>query len=134
MKPADPLGVGDLDGRRRAVKRAKALVREFTDALGGQPAPHQVIMIRSAAELSAVAEAMRARMLAGQPIASNDLVRTQNAAQRALDALGIPAGPARPTEDFADTMVRLATPQASVAADDADRRMGEAGIQSEVPA
>jgi hypothetical protein len=89
-----------------------------------------MILIRSAAELTAIAEATRAELLAGKATVSiNDVIRSENAMARAIRALAIPAStPA--TDDFADMMRRPATPQEAlerpmlVVADDPDERTG----------
>jgi precorrin-6x reductase len=90
MMTADALCLADLDGRTRFVKRARALAREFSAALGGNPAPHQLILIRSAAELTAIAEQTRATLLAGGAVTLNDVVRAENAMARAIRALALP--------------------------------------------
>jgi hypothetical protein len=69
-----------------------------------------MILIRSAAELTSIAEATRAELLAGKATVSvNDVIRSENAMARAIRALAIPSPVA--TEDFADMMRRLAIPQ-----------------------
>jgi hypothetical protein len=89
----DILNIADLDGRRRFVRRARALARDFTAALGGKPAPHELILIRSASELTAIAEQTRAALLAGSPtVTLNDVVRSENAMARAIRALNLPDG------------------------------------------
>jgi hypothetical protein len=92
------LSLSDLDGRTRFVKRARALAREFTTALGGNVAPHELIMIRSASELVAISEQTRAAFLAGNAAVSlNDVVRSENAAARAIRVLNIPAMAGKPS-------------------------------------
>jgi hypothetical protein len=86
----DVLNISDLDGRSRSVKRVTALARDFILALGGNPPPHKVILIRSAAELTAIAEQTRAAHLAGHAVTLNDVVRAENAMARAIRALDIP--------------------------------------------
>jgi hypothetical protein len=86
----DILNVSDLDGRLRYVRRARTLTREFIAALGGDPAPHQLILVRSAAELTAIAEQARATHLAGGPVALNDVIRMEGAMARAIRALALP--------------------------------------------
>jgi hypothetical protein len=87
----DILNIGDLDGRLRYVRRARALTRELIAAVG-DPAPHQLILIRSAAELTAIAEQTRAALLAGGAVTLNDVVRAENAMARAIRALNLPDG------------------------------------------
>jgi hypothetical protein len=97
----DILNISDLDGRLRYVRRARALAREFIAALGGEPAPHQLILVRSAAELTAIAEQARATHLAGGPVPLNDVIRTEGAMARAIRALNLPdrVKPSGPTLD-----------------------------------
>ena len=85
------LGVSDLDGRKRAVRRATALTQEFAAAFGGKPAPHQLPLIRSAAELTAIAEQARAIFMAGGAIDLNDIVRVEGAMARAIRTLHLSA-------------------------------------------
>jgi len=107
----DVLSLDDLDGRCRFVKRARALAREFTAALGGNPAPHEMIMIRSASELVAISEQTRAALLAGKATVSlNDVVRSENAAARAVRNLRIPATAAKPGLSIDDIRARYAVP------------------------
>jgi hypothetical protein len=85
------LNVNDLDGRTRAVRRARVLEREFVAALGGFPPPHLMILIRSASQLTAIAEGTRATLLAGGAgVTLNDVVRAENAMARAIRALNLP--------------------------------------------
>jgi hypothetical protein len=124
------LNVNDLDGRTRALRRVRALEREFIAALGGAPARHLMILVRSAAELTAIAEQTRAQLLAGDGnVTHTDMIRSENAMARAIRALAIPASPAQ-AKDFGAMMQRLATPPASPTpdpaevADDPDERTG----------
>ena len=91
MDKGQVLNVCDLDGRRRAVRRAKVLTREFAAAFGGKPAPHQLPLIRSAAELTAIAEQARAIFMAGGAIDLNDIVRIEGAMARAIRTLHLSA-------------------------------------------
>jgi hypothetical protein len=108
----DILNIGDLDGRTRFARRARALAREFITALGGNPAPHELILVRSASELTAIAEQTRAALLAGDAaVTLNDVVRSENAIARAIRALNIPAATARPSgPSLRDIAARYATP------------------------
>ena len=54
----------------------------------------QLVQVRKAAELTAAAEAVRARVLVGDATADLDaLVKIEGEARRALRALGIPSSP-----------------------------------------
>jgi hypothetical protein len=59
--------------------------------------------VRRAADAVAIAEEYRARALRGETIVLDDLVRLENAASRAVKALGIKSGSARdPTPSLHD--------------------------------
>jgi hypothetical protein len=79
------LTTAHLDGRTRAMKRTRELVAELKAEIGGDLNPAQISAVERAAALAAVAEDARARRLAGDTsIGLNDLVRVDNAADRAL--------------------------------------------------
>ena len=61
--------VADLDGRTRAARRARAVVAELVKALGGPDAvsPGQRQACERAGMLTAIAEDLAARQLAGLP-------------------------------------------------------------------
>jgi hypothetical protein len=102
------LGISDLDGRRRAVRRAKALTQEFGAAFVGKPAPHQLPLIRSAAELVAIAEQARAIFMAGGAIDLNDIVRVEGAMARAIRTLHLSAASVS-AEEYGQAPVFLIT-------------------------
>jgi hypothetical protein len=91
--------IESLDGRTIAARRARELARGFAAELGGSVTASQRLAIERAAALVALAEDARARRLAGDTAVSlEDIVRTDNAAARAVKALGksgaqIPAPP-----------------------------------------
>jgi hypothetical protein len=91
MNKGPILGINDLDGRQRAVRRAKALTREFAAVFGGKPAPHPAVLIRSAAELTAIAEQARALHMAGGTVDLNDIVRVEGAMARAIRTMHLSA-------------------------------------------
>jgi hypothetical protein len=82
-----PRNISDLDGRRRVVKRAKAIERDLVAAF----APHLMLLVRAAAEVSSIAEQTRAVHIAGGPVSLDDVVRTQGAMTRAIGALHLPS-------------------------------------------
>jgi hypothetical protein len=86
-----PKKLGDLDGRRRVVKRAKAIERDLIAAFASQPASHLMLLVRAAAEVSSIAEQTRAAHIAGGPVSLDDVVRAQGAMTRAIKALQLPA-------------------------------------------
>jgi hypothetical protein len=79
-----------LDGRTVGARRAHELAAGFEAELGGNITATQRAAIERAACLLAVAEDVRARRLAGESSVSlEDLVRIDNAAMRAVKALGL---------------------------------------------
>jgi hypothetical protein len=96
-----PLRLRGLDGRSGSGRRRRDLIEAFADALGGPKALSEVQMIdvRRAAELVAVAEEARAAALkqGGAAVDLHELVKLEGAADRAVRRLGIktgkPAGP-----------------------------------------
>jgi hypothetical protein len=86
-----PQNFKDLDGRLRVVKRARAIERSLLAAFPGKPAPHLMLLIRAAAELSSIAEQTRAAHVAGGSVSLDDVVRTQGAMTRAIKALQLPS-------------------------------------------
>jgi hypothetical protein len=86
-----PKNIGNLDGRLRVVKRAKVIERYLIAAFASQPAPHQMLMVRAAAEVTSIAEQTRAAHIAGGAVSLDDVVRTQGAMARAIKALQLPS-------------------------------------------
>jgi hypothetical protein len=81
------------DGRSRVGRRRRDLVAIFLDALGGTPTDLQALHVRKAVELTATAEAVRAKVLAGDAGGANLelLVKLEGEARRAIRSLGIRA-------------------------------------------
>jgi hypothetical protein len=89
-----------MDGRTIGARRARELAKGFAAELGGTIAATQRLAIERAAQLVALSENARVRRLAGdQTVTLEDVVRVDNAAGRAVRALGIKpgAGPKRQT-------------------------------------
>lgn len=85
--------VRDLDGRTRASRRARELAAGFERDLGGDMSPGRRLAIERAAAMVALAEDAQARRLAGdQTVSLEDVVRIDNAAARAVKAIGIKLG------------------------------------------
>jgi hypothetical protein len=90
------LSKGTLDGRTLVARRRRELIAVYTAALGGAESlsEGQRIDIRKAAELTALAEQARARAMREGITGAGDLadmVKLENAAARAVKALGIKA-------------------------------------------
>jgi hypothetical protein len=86
-----PQNFNDLDGRLRVVKRAKAIERSLIAAFPSKPAPHEMLLIRAAAEVTSIAEQARATYIAGGAVSLDDVVRTGGAMARAIKALQLPS-------------------------------------------
>ena len=93
-----------LDGRTLAARRANELADAFEAELGVVSGT-QRLAIRRAAMLTAIAEDVAARQLAGGAIDLDQVIRASNAARRAVMDLGIKAGRQR-TETFAEALER----------------------------
>jgi hypothetical protein len=77
-----------LDGRTRAVQRARALIQSFEADLGRDPSSADLLAVRQAAMLTAIAEDAAARQLAGDAEDPSTLIPLVNAARRAVRDLG----------------------------------------------
>jgi hypothetical protein len=82
---------GEFNKRTRGGKRAAALVKQFMQELGlADPTPVQRLAIERAACLQALAEDTLLRKVGGDTaITSDELIRIDHAAERALKAIGI---------------------------------------------
>ena len=77
-----------LDGRTRAAQRARALIQSFEADLGRDPSSADLLAVRQAAMLTAIAEDAAARQLAGDAEDPSTLIPLVNAARRAVLDLG----------------------------------------------
>jgi hypothetical protein len=103
----------EIDGRTFAAKRRAALIRNFVDALGGDDnvTPLQLVDVRRASELTALAEEARTRALrdGSAAVDMSSLVRLEGMASRAQKALGLGIGGKQATEPVADLQAYLAS-------------------------
>jgi hypothetical protein len=81
------LTAAHLDRRTRASKRARAIAAELADGFGAGITKVQRQAIERAAMLSAIAEDLAARRLAGQPVPLDHLLRAEGVARRAIKAV-----------------------------------------------
>jgi hypothetical protein len=81
------LTVGHLDRRTVASRRARVLAAELERDFGGGITKLQRHAIDRAAALSAIAEDLAARRLAGQPVSLDELLRCEAVAKRAVKAV-----------------------------------------------
>jgi hypothetical protein len=87
-----------LDGRSIAARRAKAVVRELTQALGGTVTPMQLQAIERAAMHVVIAEDFAARRLAGEPVSLDETLRAEGVARRGVQAILANRPDPKPTE------------------------------------
>jgi hypothetical protein len=106
--------IDSLDGRTIAARRARELANGFATELGGTITASHRLAIERAAALVSLAEDAQARRLAGEPgISLEDVVRVDNAAARAVKALGIKPGPGpKSLEDLASRAAGPVAPPA----------------------
>jgi hypothetical protein len=98
---------GVLDGRTLVARRRRELIEIYTIAMGGPASlgPGQKIDVRKAAELTALAEAARARAMREGATGAGELtamVRLEGMAARAVRALNIKPQTAQPKPSLAD--------------------------------
>lgn len=80
------------DGRRHIVRRCRELAAMFRAKLGAVADDAEVARaVQRAAELTALSEDLRQRVLRREPVAPDDLVRCERLAQSAVRALRLPA-------------------------------------------
>jgi hypothetical protein len=98
---ARPLALRNVDGRTVAARRYKAICGALSDDLGGQDklSEPSKILVRQAAALSVELENLQSKIVAGEDVDTEQLVRLSNVQARALQRLGLkkPAPPRGPT-------------------------------------
>jgi hypothetical protein len=102
-----------IDHRSRVGKRARELSQHFAKALtaaGRELTVDLLVAVARAAELTALAEAMRARMLRGDPTAlADDCVRLQRLADQCVRRLALPTSAAsRPAQTLGEYLQQQA--------------------------
>ena len=95
-----------IDYRKRVGKRARELSQHFTAAVsasGRELSIELAVAIGKAAELVALAEDLRARMLRADPSANaDDVVRMQRLADVSVRRLNLPSAASKPTPTLGD--------------------------------
>ena len=80
-----------VDGRTKLARRIKSLANAFAAELGHKLSPAQIDAVRRAAQMSAIAEDCRARLIAGDvSVTLTDVVRLDGTARRAVRDLHLP--------------------------------------------
>lgn len=102
-----------LDGRTSIARRQRALANAFIVALGGldRVSAVQMANVKRAAELIALAEATRARLMRADATGAGELtalIRLEGTASRAQRALGIKLGTSEPMPTLAEHLAKRA--------------------------
>jgi hypothetical protein len=102
--------IAGVHEQSQAGRRYGDLVRSFVAALGGEAGlnEYQRMAVRRAGELTVAAEMERAKMLRGEPVDCEHLVKIDNNAARAVRALGIKPRATAPTVPLRDRVGRPA--------------------------
>ena len=89
-----------LDGRTHAARRARMVVRELVQVLGGPDAvtPAQRQACERAGMYAAIAEDLAARKLAGLSVCGDELFRAEGVARRAVQAILVNRPEPKPAE------------------------------------
>jgi hypothetical protein len=119
----DPLRLVGIDGRSARGRRFRDLMRSFAEEVGGLDSisEAQRALCSQAAVLTVQVESMQARVIAGEVVDPELIVRVGNVQLRALQALGVRKGP-----KVVDGGNALAEYLAARAADDAESDDGGA--------
>ena len=75
------------------AERIRDVEKQLTDAIGNDPRPHRLILMKAAAEETVIAEKARADYLAGRPVRINDVVQSNEAMLRTMDSLQLLEAP-----------------------------------------
>jgi hypothetical protein len=80
-----------MDKRSSVFRRSRALAKAYTAELGGSLSEAQRAAIARASQLNAIAWAIRERVMGGEDIKLDLLIRIDSEARRSVEALGLPA-------------------------------------------
>jgi hypothetical protein len=88
-----------IDGRSPTARRFRDLVQAYAAEVevGGVLTETQMAMVKTAASLAIQAELMQARIVNGEMVDSDDLIRLSSEARRILDAIGAKASKRKPS-------------------------------------
>jgi hypothetical protein len=98
-----------IDMRSPTARRYRDLVHAYRAEIGGDLSEPEMAMIKTAAGLSVQAELMQARIVNGEVVNSDDLIRLSSEVRRILDAIGEKAGkrePAAPVQSIHDIVAK----------------------------
>jgi hypothetical protein len=85
-----------IDMRSPTARRYRDLVQAYTAEIGGDLSQAEMAMIKTAASLSLSAELMQARIVNGELVDSDDLIRLSSEVRRILDTLAGKAAKRKP--------------------------------------
>lgn len=86
-----------IDGRTRTARRIRELLMGYLAAIGGTVSPQLRERCERAAQLVTLAEDVRRKALGGRNISLDDVIRVENAADRARRSIGLDQKPRGPT-------------------------------------
>lgn len=91
------------DGRTSRARRFRALMAAFSEGFGGKAGARETSLIRQAAACTIEAEDLQAKIINGEHVDPDVLVRVSNVLARSLSALGLKrSGKADQTPSLAD--------------------------------
>ncbi|MFY9836767.1 MAG: hypothetical protein WAK55_09905 [Xanthobacteraceae bacterium] len=104
----EPLPEFALDGRTKAARRFRRLVKAFEQDLGGDLSHADRSLVRCAATLALRAEQVQSDLLSGKPVNDEDLVRLSRASAHIMRELRAhrAAKKAPPRETFRERILR----------------------------
>ena len=87
----DPLALRGVDGRSMAARRYRDVAIALADELGGQDKLSEPakILVRQAAALTVQVEGLQSKIVAGEEVDTEQLVRLSNVLGRTLQRLGL---------------------------------------------
>jgi hypothetical protein len=81
------IGLTHLDNRTRAARRARQITRSLQRQLRAKPTIQQTLAIERCACLAVISEDLRSRLLAGESVGVDTVIRAENVAARAWKAV-----------------------------------------------
>lgn len=85
-----------IDMRSPTARRFRDLVQAYKAEIGGILGEPEMAMVKTAASLSLSNELMQARIVNGEPVDADNLIRLSSEVRRILDALTEKAGKRKP--------------------------------------
>jgi len=104
----DPLFLRGVDGRSMVARRYRDVAIALADDLGGQDklSESSKILVRQAAALTVQVEGLQSKIVAGEDVNHEQLVRLSNVLGRILHRLGMKRRRVKPTSPLAEHFAR----------------------------